>query len=94
MRIWKVIKITWDSGFKRAYKQRVKENEQLKKQFWHAMALFQEDPFHPFLKTHKLTGKLKGLSASSVSYDYRVVFTFLSQNQVLLVDVGTHDEVY
>jgi addiction module RelE/StbE family toxin len=89
-----VTKTTWDSGFKRAYKRRVKKNEQLKQQFWTAMALFQEDPFHPSLKTHKLTGRLKGLWAFTVSYDHRVVFTFLSQDEVLFVDVGTHDEVY
>ena len=87
-------KITWDSGFKRAYKRKVKGNEQLKKQFWNAIALFQDDPFHFSLKTHKLTGRLKGLWAFSVSYDCRVLFTFLSQNEVLLVDIGTHDEVY
>lgn len=87
-------KITWDSGFKRAYKRKVKANEQLKTQFWNAIALFQEDPFHSSLKTHKLTGKLKGLWAFAVSYDCRVVFSFLSQNEVLLIDIGTHDEVY
>jgi mRNA-degrading endonuclease YafQ of YafQ-DinJ toxin-antitoxin module len=63
-----VTKITWDSGFKRAYKRKVKANEQLKTQFWNAIALFQEDPFHSSLKTHKLTGKLKGLWAFAVSY--------------------------
>ena len=89
----KVTKITWDSGFKRAYKRKVKGNEQLKK-LWNAMALFQEDPFHSSLKTHKLTGKLKGLWAFAVSYDCRVVFSFLSQNEVLLIDIGAHDEVY
>jgi addiction module RelE/StbE family toxin len=89
-----VTKITWDSGFKRAYKRKVKANEQLKTQFWNAIALFQEDPFHSSLKTHKLTGKLKGLWAFAVSYDCRVVFSFLNQNEVLLIDIGTHDEVY
>ena len=90
----KVTKITWDSGFKRTYKRKVKGNEQLKKQFWNAIALFQEDPFHSSLKTHKLTGKLKGLWAFAVSYDCRVLFSFLNQNEVLLIDIGANDEVY
>jgi mRNA-degrading endonuclease YafQ of YafQ-DinJ toxin-antitoxin module len=35
-----VIKITWDHGFKRAYKKRVKNDEELRKRFWDAMELF------------------------------------------------------
>jgi len=46
------------------------------------------------LKTHKLSGKLKGLWAFVVEYDCRVVFQFLEEGDVLLIDIGKHDEVY
>jgi len=55
-----MVKITWDPGFKRAYKKKVKGDPQIKKEFWEAMTLFGKEPFQPALKTHKLTGKLKG----------------------------------
>ena len=58
-----MVKITWDPGFKRVYKKKVKGDPQLKKEFWEAMTLFGKEPFQPALKTHKLTGKLKGLWA-------------------------------
>jgi addiction module RelE/StbE family toxin len=89
-----MLKISWDSGFKRAYKKKVREDVQLKKEFWEAMELFGRDPFHLGLKTHKLSGKLKGFWAFSVQYDCRVIFRFLNQNEVLLIDIGNHDEVY
>jgi mRNA-degrading endonuclease YafQ of YafQ-DinJ toxin-antitoxin module len=45
-------------------------------------------------RTHKLSGTLKDLWAFSCGYDCRVVFTFLAERTVLLIDIGSHDEVY
>ena len=64
-----MIKVNWDQGFKRIYKKKVKNNEELKKRFWDAMDLFSKEPFNPRLRTHKLTGKLQGLWAFSVAFD-------------------------
>ncbi len=89
-----MIKITWDQGFKRVYKKKVKNNDEQKKKFWHAMKLFSKNPFNPRLRTHKLTGKLEGLWAFSYSYDCRVIFKFIKKDEVLLIDLGSHDEVY
>lgn len=89
-----MIKITWDQGFKRIYKKKIKNNNELKKRFWDAMELFSKNPFNPRLRTHKLTGKLEGLWAFSIAFDCRIIFKFLSKNEVLLIDIGGHDEVY
>ncbi len=89
-----MIKIIWDQGFKRIYKKKIKNNEELKKKFWDTMELFSKEPFNHRLRTHKLTGRLEGLWAFSVTFDYRVIFKFLDKNEVLLVDIGEHDEVY
>jgi mRNA-degrading endonuclease YafQ of YafQ-DinJ toxin-antitoxin module len=58
------------------------------------MELFLKEPFNPHLRTHKLTGRLEGLWAFSVTYDCRVIFKFLDEDEILLVDIGGHDEVY
>ena len=89
-----MIRLTWDRGFKRIYKKKVKHDQGLKKRFWDAIELFSKDPFDYRLRTHKLTGKLEGLWAFSVTFDCRVIFEFLDKNEVLLVDIGGHDEVY
>lgn len=54
-----------------------------------------KDPFAQELRTHKLTGNLSGCWAFSVDKDRRVVFMFLKgKNSVLLIDIGTNEEVY
>ncbi len=62
--------------------------------FQDTLTQFTESPFHPSLKTHNLSGKLKGYWAFSITYEYRLVFKFISENKALLIDIGTHDEVY
>lgn len=89
-----MIKVVWDNGFKRIYRKKVKNDEELKKRFWDALQLFVKEPFNPRLRTHKLTGKLEGLWAFSVAFDCRVIFKFLTKNEVLLIDIGGHDEIY
>jgi addiction module RelE/StbE family toxin len=89
-----LIKIIWDQGFKRTYQKQVKNDPELKKRFWRAMGLFSKNLFNPKLRTHKLTGRLEGLWAFSVAYDCRVIFRFLTKDEVLLIDIGGHDEVY
>jgi len=41
-----------------------------------------------------MTGNLKGYRAFSITYEYRIMFRFLSEDKVLPVDIGAHDEVY
>lgn len=53
----------------------------------------------PALQTHKLSGKLVGLSACSCGYDCRIIFSLQKEPGteeafILLIDIGTHDEVY
>lgn len=54
------------------------------------MEAFSKNPFSPRLRTHKLTGQLEGLC----DYDCRVIFQFIDKDEVLLIDIGGHDEVY
>jgi len=55
----------------------------------------QNNPFDESLKTHKLSGKLEGLYACSLDYQYRIIVSIIViDDRVYLVDIGTHDEVY
>jgi mRNA-degrading endonuclease YafQ of YafQ-DinJ toxin-antitoxin module len=54
----------------------------------------QKCPFHPSLKTHSLVGHLADSWAININYEQRLVFRFLSDTKVLLIDLGTHDDVY
>jgi mRNA-degrading endonuclease YafQ of YafQ-DinJ toxin-antitoxin module len=51
----------------------------------------------PSLFTHKLKGELEGRYSSRLTYEYRIIFSIVKVNQedcILLLDIGTHDEVY
>ena len=61
----------------------------------HAVELFQENPLHPSLRNHALTGKMSGKRAIVVDHDLRIIFTERGNYQdVTLLDVGGHAEVY
>lgn len=55
--------------------------------------VFRKDPFHPLLKTHKLSGKLKNLWSFSITFHHRILFEFVDKDKVLFIDVGGH-EIY
>jgi addiction module RelE/StbE family toxin len=80
--------------FKRVYKKRIKDNPELRKLFWEAIEIFDTDPYHLALKTHPLRDRLEGKWAFSVDSDYRVVFHFVTENEVVLLNIGTHQQVY
>lgn len=65
----------------------------------HSLQWLAEDPFHPTLHSHKLKGKLAGAWACTVDYDNRLLFEFVlnpesGEEEILLLTMGTHDEVY
>ena len=49
-----------------------------------------KNPHEPELKTHKLTGKLKGNLAFSINYSYRIIFVLENKNEAWFLAVGTH----
>ena len=53
--------------------------------------LFRENPFNPKLKIHKLHGTLREYWAFSISYDYRVGFTFMENQIVRFHAIGNHN---
>ena len=63
----------------------------LQEEVFTAVELFQQNPHHPSLKTHKLQGKLAGRWSFSVNYKIRIVFEYLSEENAVLLAVGSHD---
>ncbi|MDJ0618469.1 MAG: type II toxin-antitoxin system mRNA interferase toxin, RelE/StbE family [Calothrix sp. MO_192.B10] len=91
--------LVWDNSFKRAFKRLIKKNPQLQDRVFEVLEQLADNPFTPSLKSHKLTGQLEGLWSCSVTYDCRIIYTFkedeaLEDNLIVLIDIGTHDEVY
>jgi mRNA interferase YafQ len=85
--------------FRRAYRKFVKADRALQVKIDAVIQQLEQDAFQPRLGTHKLSGNLAGLLACSCGYDCRIVFTVEKaprdeQPVILLIDIGTHDEVY
>lgn len=85
--------------FKRSFRKFVKRNPSLQKQIEEILQQMQRDVFAANLGTHKLSGNLSGLQACSCGYDCRIILSIQQDNEtgyevVVLLDIGTHDEVY
>jgi mRNA-degrading endonuclease YafQ of YafQ-DinJ toxin-antitoxin module len=73
----------------------LKRHPEIRNQYQKTLELLELNPFHPVLRLHKLQGQLDGLSSVSINYSYRIVLQFLIQgDEILLVDIGNHDQVY
>ena len=67
--------ISYTPEFKRDYKKLNKiQREQLKLKG----RLFEQSPFHPLLRTHKLSGKLKEYWSFSIDFKHRVIFQIIN----------------
>ena len=91
--------LSWSNGFRRGFKKASRKDILLQEKIFSALEKLSRDPFDPSLKAHKLHGKLIGLWACYVEYDCRIVFTFekdpdTEKELIVLVDIGSHDEVY
>lgn len=61
--------------------------KKVKKQF----QLFFKNLFYPSLHTEKLEPREKNIWSFRIDKSHRVIFTFLSSDTILLLDVGPHD---
>ena len=89
-----MIKVAYDSSFKRSYKRKVPVGSEREFKFRTKLEAFMNDPFDKTLRTHKLSDKLKEYWSVSIEYDLRVIFYFEDAETAVFVDLGTHKEVY
>lgn len=78
----------------------VRQKPQLRPVIGETLEQLADDPFHPTLRTHKLSGEVAGIWACSIDYSYRILFEFVAnpesseEEAILLLNLGSHDEVY
>ena len=85
------------NAFIRALRRFLKKHPQFDLEIEETLDQLSRDAFAPGLKTHKLRGDLDGTWACSAGYDLRILFQFVQDNEeeaILLLAIGTHDEVY
>ena len=81
--------------FSRTARRYLRRRPHLHAPFTRTLELLEENPAHPKLRLHALDAKLRGLHAVSVTYQVRLVVEIDETEQTLiLVDLGDHDDVY
>lgn len=89
-----MMRVSLDSRFKKSYKNRIVNNKNLVLQTKERIKLFKLDHKNPSLKDHKLAGTKKELRAFSVTGDIRILYIPVSEEEVIFIDIGSHNQVY
>ena len=82
--------------FEKNYKKTIDKNPLLQKKIWKTIDLLAENPKHPSLNSHIIKETKFGQVWSSwVHRDLRIFWNYLDDKIIiLLLDIGSHDEVY
>ena len=88
-----MLQLVLSRRFKRNLRIFLKRHSELEQIVKERLVILQKEPKNSRLKIHKLTGKLKGCYAVSITYEHRLVFYF-DKKHIFLLALGTHDEVY
>ena len=93
------LRVTATKRFDRSYQRYVGRDRVRRNNVDAALRRLAADMDDPRLRTHALTGDLGSTYACSCGYDCPIVFKIQANpshkiREVLLIEVGTHDEVY
>ena len=87
--------LVWSAGFTRSAEKFITSHPDLREKFAAILRELEKDPFQPHLKYHQLRGNFRGVQAVSITYSYRITLTVVvSDKEIILLDIGSHDEVY
>lgn len=88
------MKIIFSESAKDKLKELKKRDSKLLDKIYKQLDLFIENPKHPSLRTHKLTGKLGSSWSVSIDRKFRFAYTLTEEGDAYFYKFGTHDEVY
>lgn len=87
--------ITTSDYFLKRSKKFFQKHPDLRDKFKIIVDDLSQDPCQPHLKLHPLKGRLQGLYAISLTFSFRITLTLqLNENNITLLDIGSHEEVY
>lgn len=82
-------------SFVRGARREVRRRPELADALGGALRRLESNAFAPELRSHKLKGRLAGAWAASLGYDIRLIFELVENGTaILLLALGSHDEVY
>ena len=88
-------RLVFPESYIRRARKFLKKHPEIHSQYRKTLQLLELNPHHPSLRLHSLQGRLSGLSSVSINISYRIVLEMIIEgNEILLVSIGKHDQVY
>lgn len=88
------MKVKFSRSFSKQYN---KAPSKIKSSFEKKLRLFLNNPLHPQLNNHPLTGKLAGYRSINITGDWRAIYSQINErgNPVVIFEaLGTHSQLY
>jgi mRNA-degrading endonuclease YafQ of YafQ-DinJ toxin-antitoxin module len=87
--------IIYTESYNKRASRFLKKHPDLISQYEKTLKILEKNPDHPSLRLHQLKGKLKDLHSISINISYRITMEFyITDKEIVLVNVGHHDDVY
>ena len=88
-------RLIYPESYIRKARKFLRKHPEMQGQYQKTLELIEVNPHHSSLRLHGLQGRLRGLSSVSINMTYRIVLELVIQdNDIILVDVGKHEQVY
>ena len=90
-----VYTIIYPESYIRRARKFLTRHPELARQYKKTLQLLEINPYHPSLRLHRLKGRLAGMHAVSINISYRITLELvIREKEIILVNVGAHEEVY
>ena len=91
--------MAWELIFTDQYNKKavrfIKDHPESLVQYGKTLELLSINPHHPSLRLHGLKGRLSGLHSVSINLKYRITLELIiTDKEIILVNVGSHEQVY
>ncbi|MBI2054084.1 MAG: type II toxin-antitoxin system mRNA interferase toxin, RelE/StbE family [Candidatus Staskawiczbacteria bacterium] len=75
--------------------KRIKKfNEKQQAKLARLVVLLKNDPYHPQLHIKSLSGEFSGIYSFRITRNFRVLFKFMSPDEIILFDIGDRKDIY
>ncbi|HET8808135.1 MAG TPA: type II toxin-antitoxin system mRNA interferase toxin, RelE/StbE family [Methylophaga sp.] len=88
-------KLVFTESYLKRAKKFAKLHPEVRQLYQKILLLLEQNPFHPSLRLHALSGRLSGLHSVSINLSYRLTIELLIDDEkIIFINVGGHDDIY
>ena len=89
------MKIITTAQYKKKFHKFIKKHPELVSRYKKTILLLESNINHPSLRLHALQGEHEGIHSVSINLSYRIILVLkITEDQIIPINIGNHDEVY